>query len=621
MNRQSKLQTNILFLLLASIIVPIGVLSSYSVISANRTITEVVRAEKQGDSDKVINFYLKGLQEDLYFLSKTPPIQGIVRARENEGVDPTDESTEAEWQQRLEMIFSSFIETNETYYQLRYLNELGQEMIRVDRHDSITQITPPDRLQNKRDTDYFQETIALDAGEIYVSKINLNRENGQIEEPYRPVIRYAIPIYNAAGQKRGIVIINALIQQGFDLGEVEENKAESRDFLVVNTDGDYLVHPDPEKEWGFELGHDANLKQDYLAAVAEEILTQDEGFISQDLPVVLYYNRVTPDPGNPASTFIMIYQSPKAAIFAASRQLTWLTVLMVVLTLGVVTPLVILLLRRLVGSILELTGTVTSFSDQLLATLDTQGAIAEQQSQAVQQTTATIEELHRSSQQSARQAENALHIARQAIERLGDGNDAMGRSVSELQTLKTTVEAVASHIQDLRDKATQIGQVSGLVGDLANQTNMLALNASIEAVRAGEQGRGFAVVAAEIRNLADQSLKSGEQIKTLVQDIQQAVQTTVSSATTGTDNVAQGNAIAQETATILGDVTQALQTVLESNQQIAHNSSEQASAIQHVSTAMNTLNQGAQENAQSISQTRAGAEKLTIASEELEAVI
>ncbi|WP_072620894.1 methyl-accepting chemotaxis protein [Spirulina major] len=385
--------------------------------------------------------------------------------------------------------------------------------------------------------------------------------------------------------------------------------------------GSTSIHPDVEKEWGFELGHSDNLKNDYPPEVAEAILTNESGFIQAGTPYLIYYDRVTPDAQHPNSTFILIYQSLSASVFAPVRRLTLLTLVSVLVTLGLATPIVMMVLRRLLRSVLGLTGTVAGFSGQLLSTLDQQSSIMNQQSLMVQQTTATMEQLNQSSQESVQQAERALATAQQAIARLNDGTAAMTRSLHALETLNETVDAIATQIQGLQAKALQISQVSTLVGDLAGQTNMLALNAAVEAVRAGEQGKGFAVVAAEIRKLADASKQSGATIQTLVQDIQRAVQGTVSATADGTQTLATSTTISHDTAAIFAEVTHAIQSVVESSQQIAQNCSEQAQAVQQVSQTMTVLNQGAQENVQGIRQTRQGAQQLNDAGADLEKVI
>nr|WP_242048038.1 methyl-accepting chemotaxis protein [Desertifilum sp. FACHB-866] len=158
-----------------------------------------------------------------------------------------------------------------------------------------------------------------------------------------------------------------------------------------------------------------------------------------------------------------------------------------------------------------------------------------------------------------------------------------------MQTLQTTVEAIAQHSQSLNLSAEQIGTITTLVFELANQTNMLALNAAVEAVRAGEKGKGFAVVAAEIRKLADQSRQSASRIDRLVGDIQKLVRTVTQATTEGNQTVQRGVDLAQSTAIAFNGVEKAIDEVVLSSQQIVLSTQQQASAIHQVVEAINLV--------------------------------
>ncbi|MDY7021572.1 MAG: methyl-accepting chemotaxis protein, partial [Cyanobacteriota bacterium] len=146
--------------------------------------------------------------------------------------------------------------------------------------------------------------------------------------------------------------------------------------------------------------------------------------------------------------------------------------------------------------------------------------------------------------------------------------------------------------------------------DLANQTNMLALNAAVEAVRAGEHGKRFAVVASEIRKLSDESQKSAQKINTLVSDIQNAINSTVTVTEEGTKTVISGVETAQMTASVLIGVSDSVNSAVLNNQQISLNTQQQAIAISQVLEAMNSINQGANETANGLNQTKTGLQKL-----------
>jgi methyl-accepting chemotaxis protein len=176
--------------------------------------------------------------------------------------------------------------------------------------------------------------------------------------------------------------------------------------------------------------------------------------------------------------------------------------------------------------------------------------------------------------------------------------------------LEKKVGAIAEQIVHLSEQANQIGSISQLVFDLANKTNMLALNSSVEAVRAGEHGKGFSVVANEIRKLADQSQRSAEKINVLVSEIQSAINSTVMVTDEGTKTVTAGVQIAKTTDQAFAGVADAVNTVVLNNQQISLNLKQQVDAIQQVVQAMDTINQGAKETATGINQTKVGTQQL-----------
>ncbi|MFZ9737410.1 MAG: methyl-accepting chemotaxis protein [Prochlorotrichaceae cyanobacterium] len=264
---------------------------------------------------------------------------------------------------------------------------------------------------------------------------------------------------------------------------------------------------------------------------------------------------------------------------------------------------------------------IASSTSEIAATVEQQERTAQQQAASVNETTTTMDELGASSRQSAEQAAAAAAGAKQALELAEGGTRAVDRTLTGMGTLREKVGAIADQIMRLSEQTSQIGSISGLVSDLANQTNMLALNAAVEAVRAGEHGKGFAVVSGEIRKLADQSKKSAEKINALVQDIQNAINSTVMATDEGTKTVEEGVRIAEETAQAFAGVTDAVNNVVLNSQQISLNVKQQAVAIQQVVSAMNNLNAAANETANGIGQVKIGTQRLNSAAGQLQGLV
>jgi len=622
---QGKSQTKFLYLLIASIVFPVLAVSSFNIINSRQYLMDsVIRSMKneEQNSGETLNLFMENFKSDILYLSETPPIQGIVRARDNKGIDPQDKSTYANWIDRLTIIFKSFLRNRPYYDQLRYLDEDGNELLRVNVVNGQVNVVPAQNLRNRVSLEYFQKTTALKSGQVYVSPINLNRENNQIEVPYKPIIRYATPIYNQAGENRGIVIANILIERLFELADNDNLNSElKQQFFVVNENGYYLRHPISEKEWGFELNQDNNLKNDYPEVVVQQLLSGENGLIRDVANSVISYNTLYPDATNRQNPFVLIYETPKSVVLQPINQFITIAVIVTLVVGSVFIVIGIVLLKKLVNSILEVVGVVTSFSTQISSTINEQERLTNQQLSSVQETTVTMDELSASSQQSAQQAEGAVFGAKQALIRVEQGTTAIQKALQEMETLKIKVESIAEKIVQLSEQTHQIGSVSDVVSDLSNQTNMLALNAAVEAVRAGEHGKGFAVVASEIRKLSDASQKSSQKINTLVNDIQRMIQTTVVVTEEGTKNVEAGVHVAHQTAQVFSDVSKSMEQIVESSQQIALTSKQQAVAIQQVNEAMNNLTRSANETALGVNQIKSGSAKLSEATHNLKEVL
>jgi diguanylate cyclase (GGDEF)-like protein len=136
------------------------------------------------------------------------------------------------------------------YDQIRYIDASGMERVRINGRDSLPSAVPEGRLQNKSDRYYFKECLALGRGDIYLSPMDLNVENGEVEQPFRPMLRIGTPVYDSSGRKQGIVLINFSAQTLLDRILSTGSSAEGESMLL-NCRGYWLLNPDTSKEWGF----------------------------------------------------------------------------------------------------------------------------------------------------------------------------------------------------------------------------------------------------------------------------------------------------------------------------------------------------------------------------------
>ena len=298
--------------------------------------------------------------------------------------------------------------------------------------------------------------------------------------------------------------------------------------------------------------------------------------------------------------------------------ISWSSLIVVV----IVSVVIIFVINKIaIQPIKTVVNLIATSTNEIAATVEQQERTASVQANYVNSTTTTMDELGASSRQSTKQANAANNTAQLALEAAEKGNYTVRETFDAMNNLKAKVEAIAYQIFRLNEQTHQIGQISQMVGDLANQTNILALNATVEAVHGGENSQGFSIVAAEIKKLAVQSKQSAERIRILVEEIQDSIHSTVLVTEEGTKTVELGIEITERTTEAFARITESVNNVVMNNQQIYLNIQQHTDAIKQVLEAMESINQGVRETALGIGQTRIGTENLNKAAEQLKTII
>ncbi len=175
---------------------------------------------------------------DLMFLSEQNELTTMLKKE--------DEDT---WRRALSEEYFSFLKRKGIYDQIRFLDETGMEIIRVNFNDGSPGIVPDEGLQSKVNRYYFEDTFALEQQQVFISPFDLNIEHGELDQPLKPIIRFGTPVFDSNGRKRGIVILNYL---GVNLLQrFEDTSRVSGHSLLLNSSGFYLSGLKPEDEWGF----------------------------------------------------------------------------------------------------------------------------------------------------------------------------------------------------------------------------------------------------------------------------------------------------------------------------------------------------------------------------------
>ncbi|MBI1943735.1 MAG: CHASE3 domain-containing protein [Betaproteobacteria bacterium] len=312
----------------------------------------------------------------------------------------------------------------------------------------------------------------------------------------------------------------------------------------------------------------------------------------------------------------LLEQGKQAATDAATRAVILLSV-MTVLAVRFAIAVAVVLTRSLARQIGTAVGHVQSSSSELQSAATQQASGAKEQASAMNEITTTISELVATSRQIAESAQRVAQIAEQTATaaRHGEGTVEKGRESSA--GIRRQVDQVVNHMLDLGKKSQQIGAVLEIVAELAEQTNILAINATIEASGAGEAGKRFAVVADEIRKLADRVASSTKDIRGLIDDVRGAVNTTVMATESSAKAVEAGARQFAEVAVAFKQIAGLVGTTTDAAREIELSTKQQATAAEQVRTAVADVAQATNETEASTGQTLQTASQLATLSREL----
>jgi methyl-accepting chemotaxis protein len=256
---------------------------------------------------------------------------------------------------------------------------------------------------------------------------------------------------------------------------------------------------------------------------------------------------------------------------------------------------------------------------------------AEEQAFAVQETSAALAQLAASIQQVAGNVANASQVSEEASRAAVEGDLSVSKTIEGMSRISEAMQGVRGSIRVLDERSGEIGAIIEVIGDIAEQTNLLALNAAIEAARAGEAGRGFAVVADEVRKLAERSAKATHEIEGLIKGIQAETSQAVGATEQGTSKVEEGVQLARDTGaalrvireaarqttSLLGEVTVATGEQARASAQIVEVAAQMAVINQDVTASISEMDQAARSVSYATSEQRQGADQILVTVENL----
>lgn len=474
---------------------------------------------------------------------------------------------------------------------------------------------------------YVQDILSGKKSELITNPI-ISKASGQ------PISVIAHKVTSRSGQVEGLLAITVTLDV---LSKITTSASVSESSYGWIIDGTGLIVAHPSEKARMTINVTDGDKHGFtgLNAYGKKMVAGEAGtgeiLNIQGDPVTMIFS---PIPGTPGWTFGISVPSDSLYASASSLSLQLVTVMLVGLI--VVTVLVILASIRLVGPIKELVAAMevvtsddsginarlkasgpreiqevtVSFNDfmeklsqsvdsiisvannlnsqagrlestgaTLADQIETQSTEMNNVAQAAEQLTSSFEEVARSAQQASEESIHMGDLAR-------SGYQAITENQKQVNALSNRISNAATELKKLHHSSDQIGDVLATITSIAEQTNLLALNAAIEAARAGEHGRGFAVVADEVRTLSQQTRQSTEKTQDVIQELQQLITSTVDTMDAGASEAEQTVNRSREAEQALNDIQQAISSLEKMNHQIASAAEEQQSTLDEVNRNM-----------------------------------
>ncbi len=277
-------------------------------------------------------------------------------------------------------------------------------------------------------------------------------------------------------------------------------------------------------------------------------------------------------------------------------------------------------MRHLLSSLITLINETASASNQISSSTEEMAAGAQEQSMQATEVASAVEEMTKTIMDTTKNSSSAAEAAKHAGTIAKDGGKVINDTIGGMNRIAEVVRKAAETVQTLGKNSDQIGEIIQVINDIADQTNLLALNAAIEAARAGEQGRGFAVVADEVRKLAEKTTKATKEIAAMIKQIQQDTEGAVVSMNQGTIEVEKGKQLADKAGYSLKEIIKGSEDVVDMATQVAAASEEQSATSEQISKNIEAISNVTQESASGVQQIARAAEdlnRLTLSLQEL----
>jgi methyl-accepting chemotaxis protein len=274
-------------------------------------------------------------------------------------------------------------------------------------------------------------------------------------------------------------------------------------------------------------------------------------------------------------------------------------------------------LRGFVSEMAQTSETTRRGAGEILASVARLAAMSAQQAAAINETSTTASQIAQTSRQATEHANSVIEITQRSDDLSRAGLGTVEEAVKASAALGEQVNRIAATMAELAERTQQVGEIIASVKDLAEQSNLLALNASIEATKAGDQGRGFAVVAMEMRNLAEQSRQAAVQVRSILQEIQRGAREAAAATDEGSKRAAAAVLLSRSAGQAIEGLVSVIKDSALAARQIAANTRQQTIGVEQIVAAVSELSAAVSENAEGTRVIEQGSTSLSAMSRQL----
>lgn len=441
-----------------------------------------------------------------------------------------------------------------------------------------------------------------------------------------------------------------------DVNVESMSRADKLQFEIRGRTADYrglLLYPDQAAEYTENLRTDSNEVRVLLdrmrtagpspesARILDEILTLNGKYGETERRVLALVNQgdrvgaaeLSEREGRPINEALaketQAFRDREAQEIAAGRQELAEQVSAYVLVMSIASALALLialllgayLSRDITRKLKESVGQLATSATEILATTTQVAAGAAETATAVSETTATVEEVKQTAQVSSQKARYVSDSAQKASQVSQAGRKSVEDAIQAMHRIQEQMESIAESIVRLSEQSQAIGEIIASVNDLAEQSNLLAVNAAIEATKAGEFGKGFGVVAQEVKSLAEQSKQATAQVRAMLGEIQRATSAAVLATEQGNKAVDAGVKQSMEAGETIRLLAESISEAAQAATQIAASSQQQMVGMDQVALAMENIKQASSQNVSGTKQAEVAAQGLQQLGQKLNALV